>query len=235
MALMGFMESMGTGGVPVLAAFFIGLMTAISPCPLATNIAAIAYVSKRINNSALGIGIVYTLGRMFTYVLIAALIVWIGLGLQPLALFLQSQGERLLGPLLVIIGIVMLDVIKLPMMNSCNNPEGLKKKLGEKGYLGGFLLGVMFALAFCPFSGMLYFGMLIPLSLRAGDPIFLPSIFALATGLPVMLLSLVLSQSMKKLSVLLGKVQVFELWTRRIAAVVFIGIGIYYIIRSTGI
>ncbi len=77
--------------------------------------------------------------------------------------------------------------------------------------------------------------MLIPLSLRAGDPIFLPSIFALATGLPVMLLSLVLSQSMKKLSVLLGKVQVFELWTRRIAAVVFIGIGIYYIIRSTGI
>jgi len=112
MSLMAFMETMGSSSIPIIAAFFIGLMTAISPCPLATNITAIAYASKKIHNSkhTLLVGFLYTLGRMFTYVLIASLIVWFGLNTQVIALFLQKYGEKLLGLLLIIIGIVMLDI-----------------------------------------------------------------------------------------------------------------------------
>lgn len=115
MSLMAFMESMGTSNIAIVAAFFIGLMTAISPCPLATNITAIAYISRKIEHSkhTLMVGFLYTLGRMFTYVALASLIVYIGINTQQISLFLQSYGEKLLGPLLLIIGIIMLNIVKL--------------------------------------------------------------------------------------------------------------------------
>src|SRR3989339_43345 len=160
MALMSFMEAMSMNSFPLIAAFFIGLMTALSPCPLATNITAIAYISKKIDNGkkTLITGFVYTLGRMFTYVLLASLIVYVGLNVQTISLFLQKYGEKILGPLLISIGLVMLNIIKLPSLKSENKVNKIKEKLSEKGYLGSFLLGVLFALAFCPFSAVLFFG-----------------------------------------------------------------------------
>ena len=230
MGLMAFMESMGTSSIPLVAAFFIGLMTAISPCPLATNITAIAYASKRINNSkhTLIVGFLYTFGRMFTYVLLASLIVWFGLNTQFISLFLQKYGEKILGPLLIILGVVMLDVLKFKFLKESNKLNKLKEKLADKGFLGSFLLGVIFALAFCPFSAVLFFGMLIPLALRAGDGLIIPSIFAFATGLPVIIFSFVLVFSISKLSAIINKVQLFEKWTRKIVSIIFIVVGIYY-------
>jgi len=230
MAIMAFMESMGTSSIPLLAAFFIGLMTAISPCPLATNITAIAYASKKIDNSkhTILVSLLYTLGRMFTYVSIASLIVWFGVNVQSIALFLQKYGERILGPLLIIIGIIMLDIIKMNFLKSNAKLDSLKEKLAKKGFLGAFLLGVIFALAFCPFSGVLFFGMLIPLALKAGDGLLIPSVFAFATGLPVIILSFILVHSVSKLGKIMNKIQAFERWARRIVAVIFIIIGIYY-------
>jgi cytochrome c biogenesis protein CcdA len=224
------MEIMGTSEIPVIAAFFIGLMMAITPCPLATNITAIAYVSKKINNkrNALLTGLVYTLGRMFTYVILASLIVWFGVNTQGISLGLQKYGERILGPLLMIIGIVMLDVIKINVFKGNSNLEVLKEKLARKGLLGGFFLGIIFALAFCPFSAVLFFGMLLPLALKTGDAVIIPSIFALATGIPVILFSLVLVYSVSKLGSILNKVQTFERWMRRSVAMVFILVGLYY-------
>ena len=171
MDLMAFMQSMGTNSFPLIAAFFIGLMTALSPCPLATNITAIAYASKKIGDGkkTLWTGFIYTLGRMFTYVLLASLIVYVVVNVQAISLFLQKYGERILGPLLIIIGLVMLNILKLPSLKSGERIEKLKEKLSEKGYLGAFLLGVLFALAFCPFSAVLFFGMLIPLALKFSD------------------------------------------------------------------
>jgi len=227
---MAFMETMGTSSIPLVAAFFIGLMTAISPCPLATNITAIAYTSKRIDNSkhTLLVGFLYTLGRMFTYVALASLIVLFGLNTQSIALTLQRYGDKILGPLLLIIGVLMLDVIKINFLKTNNKLNELKEKLAKKGFLGSFLLGVIFALAFCPFSAVLFFGMLIPLALKAGDGFIIPAVFAFATGLPVIIFSIILVKSVSKLGRIMNKIQTFELWIRRIVAVIFILAGIYY-------
>ncbi len=231
MTIMSFMEAMGTSSIPLLAAFFIGLMTAISPCPLATNITAIAYVSKKLDNSkhTLIVGFLYTLGRMFTYVLLSMLIVWFGLNIQSIAIFLQKYGEMLLGPMLVVIGIVMLEVIKLAPAQSSSKLNNLKEKLACMGLFGSFLLGVVFALAFCPFSAVLFFGMLIPLAVKAGDGIIIPSVFAFATGLPVIIFSFILVKSVSRLGQVMKKVQIFEHWTRRIVSVIFIAAGLYYL------
>lgn len=233
MGLMAFMEAMGTSNIAIIAAFFIGLMTAISPCPLATNITAIAYISKRIDNSrhTLLVGLIYTAGRIFTYVFIASMIVWVGVNTQTIALFLQKYGEKILGPLLIVIGIVLLDFVKLNFCKSSSRLNALKENLANKGFVGAFLLGVVFALAFCPFSGMLFFGMLIPLAISAGDGIIIPTVFAFATGLPVIIFSFVLVKSVNKLSSVMNKVQAFEFWMRKIIAAVFILIGIYYTIN----
>ncbi len=231
MGLMALMEALGTSNIPIIAAFFIGLMTAISPCPLATNITAIAYVSKKLDNSkhTLLVGFLYTLGRMFTYVLLSMLIVWFGLNIQGIALFLQKHGENLLGPMLLAIGIIMLDILKFGQIKSSDKLNQLKEKLAGKGLLGSFLLGVVFALAFCPFSAVLFFGMLIPLAVKAGDGILIPAVFAFATGLPVIIFSFILVKSVSRLGQVMKKVQLFEYWTRRIVAVIFIGVGLYYI------
>jgi cytochrome c biogenesis protein CcdA len=231
MDLMSFMQSMGTNSFSLIAAFFIGLMTAISPCPLATNITAIAYISKKINNGkhTLITGFVYTLGRMFTYVLLASLIVYIGVNVQSISLSLQKYGERLIGFLLIFIGLIMLNIIKLNFIKNRGKLDKLKERLSKKGYLGSFLLGAIFALAFCPFSAVLFFGMLIPLALKYSDGILIPSIFAFATGLPVILLSFVLVFSVSKLSNIMKKVELVEKYTRLIVGWIFIIVGAYYI------
>lgn len=230
MTLMSFMEAMSMNSFPLIAAFFIGLMTALSPCPLATNITAIAYISKKIGDGkrTLLTGFIYTLGRMFTYVLLASLIVYIGVNVQAISLFLQRYGERILGPLLIVIGLVMLNVIKLPSFKSGEKINNIKEKLSERGYLGSFLLGVLFALAFCPFSAVLFFGMLIPLALKYSDGILIPSIFSLATGLPVIIFAFILTFSVSKLGKVMKGVQNFEKYMRYAIALIFLVVGIYY-------
>ncbi|MFW6286078.1 MAG: aromatic aminobenezylarsenical efflux permease ArsG family transporter [Nanoarchaeota archaeon] len=238
MGLMEFMELMGTSEIAIVASFFIGLMMAISPCPLATNITAIAFVSKNITNKfkTLMIGFSYTLGRMFTYVLIASMIVYFGLNTQQISLFLQAYGEMFLGPLMIIIGLIFLQLIKLNFIKGNSKfIEDLKLKLSTKGYIGSFLLGVIFALAFCPFSAVLFFGMLIPLALKAGDGIIIPAVFSLATGLPVIIMSIMLVYSVSSLGKVMNKIQTFERYTRMIIGIIFIIVGIYYVLRLFGI
>jgi len=233
MSLMSFMEAMSMNSFPLIAAFFIGLMTAISPCPLATNITAIAFISKKIGDGkkTLITGLVYTLGRMFTYVLIASLIIYIGVNVQSISLFLQKYGERIIGPLLIFIGLVMLNIIKLPSLKSGERINRLKEKLSEKGYMGSFLLGVLFALAFCPFSAVLFFGMLIPLALKYSDAFLIPSVFSIATGLPVIIFAFILTFSVSKLGAVMGKVQTFEKYMRYAMAFIFLVVGVYYTLR----
>lgn len=176
MDLLNYLGTMGESPVPVVAAFFIGLMTAISPCPLATNITAIAYISKRIDSSrhTLLTGFVYMLGRMAAYIGVASVIVFFGMNIQFIALGLQRYGELLLGPFLVLCGIFLLGIIPLDRLPGGDRisgfTPGISAGLADKGYLGAFLLGVVFALSFCPFSAVLFFAMLIPLALGAGDP-----------------------------------------------------------------
>jgi len=236
MDLLQFLGSMGESPVPVIAAFFIGLMTAISPCPLATNITAIAYISKRIDSSrhTLMTGFVYTLGRMAAYIAAASVIVLFGMNLQFVALTLQQYGELLLGPFLVLCGIFLLGIIsfdRLPGGDRISGfTSGIPAQLSNRGYLGAFLLGVIFALSFCPFSAVLFFAMLIPLAIGAGDPVIIPAVFSLATGLPVIIISYLLVRGMGKCSGIVQKIGAAEIWLRRAVAAVFLVVGVYYIV-----
>ena len=235
MDFMSFMEAMGAGNIPVFAAFFIGLMMAASPCPLATNIAAIAYISRRLDRGkkTFLVGLAYALGRTLTYVTLASLIVWFGLNIQVVSLTLQRYGEKLLGPLLIVIGVVMLDLFKISLFGESRRLNEFKEKLSEKGLFGSFLLGIVFALAFCPFSAVLFFGMLIPLAIKAGDGLVIPAVFSIATSLPVILFSVLLARGISTVGTVVNKVQVFEKWARLSAGVIFIFVGAYYALSTT--
>ncbi len=233
---MGGMEALGTSGIPLVAAFFIGLLMTFSPCPLATNITAIAFISKKIGDSrhTLLVGTLYALGRMAAYIGLTALIVYAGLNIQAISFFLQEYGEKLIGPFLVIMGILMLEIVDIPLPGSHGWLQKIETNLGEKGYLGGFLLGFVFALALCPFSAVLFFGMLIPIALKTGDAIFVPAVFAIATALPVIIISLVLVQGVNRVSGMMATVQKMEKWIKWTVAAVFIIVGIYYIVIVYG-
>jgi cytochrome c-type biogenesis protein len=233
---MGAMETLGTSSISLVAAFSIGLLMAFSPCPLATNITAIAFVSRKIGDSrhTLLVGTLYSLGRMAAYIGLAALIVYSGLNIQAISFFLQEYGEKLLGPFLVIMGIVMLEIIDVPLPGGHGWLQKIEVYLAERGYAGGFLLGVIFALAFCPFSAVLFFGMLIPIALRTGDAIVVPAVFALATGLPVIIISFLIVHGMKRVTGMMTAAQKMELWVKRVVAAVFIAVGLYYIVIVYG-
>lgn len=225
--LNGLLES---SSLPFLSAFVLGLMTAISPCPLATNITAIGFIGKEIENKNRVFinGLVYTAGRAISYTLLA-LIIFIGADQFKLSGLFQKYGEKIIGPLLIVIGLFLLGIftIKFPGMGRIS---GQFEKRGIHNYLDVLLLGILFALAFCPYSGVLYFGMLIPMTLSSSSGLFLPVVFALATGIPVIIFAWLLAYAVSGIGKLYNGLKTFEMWFRKIAAIVFIGTGIYYVI-----
>lgn len=221
---------MSNSSLPVLSAFVLGLMTAISPCPLATNITAIGFISKDVEHQkkVFRNGLVYTLGRAISYTLLAV-IIFIGADQFKVSGWFQQYGEKILGPLLIIIGLFMLDIlrIKFPGMS------GLTKRFQENGtnnYWEVLLLGIVFALAFCPYSGVLYFGMLIPMTISSASGLYLPIVFAIATGIPAIIFAWLLAYTVSGVGKLYNSLKIFEIWFRRIISLVFIAIGIYYVI-----
>ena len=222
--------------IPIVSAFILGLMTAISPCPLATNITATAFISKNISSKRKVFlsGLLYSLGRGFSYTAIG-LILYFGASKFHIARFFNQNGEKYLGPLLIIIGLIMLNVIKLNFLGKLNFQEKLSEKFKDKGLFGSFLIGVVFALAFCPYSGALFFGMLIPMTIASADGLYLPIIFAFGTGLPVILFTYLLAFTAGKVGVFYNRITKIEKVMRTVAGVVFIITGLYYISIFTGI
>ena len=212
-----------------LTAIVLGLMTAISPCPLATNISAIGFISRDLNNPkrVFVSGLLYTLGRIISYTALA-LIIFFGASKMNISMLFQGWGEKLLGPVMILIGLFMLGVIKLrfPALS------GITEKIGDKSkgsYLGSLLLGMVFALAFCPYSGVLYFVMLIPMTVASASGLYLPVLFAIATGLPVVIFAWLLAFAVGNVGKLYNSIKVFERWFRQVVAVVFIAVGLYYV------
>ncbi|MGY6561627.1 MAG: aromatic aminobenezylarsenical efflux permease ArsG family transporter [Luteibaculaceae bacterium] len=214
---------------PILAAFLIGLLTAVSPCPLATNITATAFISKEVKNKStvLKMGLLYTLGRAFSYITIA-LLLFFGASKFHVARFFQTKGEFLIAPILIIIGLMMLNIIRLNFLNGKINTSSLAEKFKNKGLLGAFALGVIFSLAFCPYSGALYFGILIPLSIAKASALYLPIVFAIGTGLPVILFSFLLAYAAGSIGSFFNTITKVELAMRKIAGAAFLVTGIYY-------
>lgn len=216
---------------PVLTAFLLGLLTALSPCPLATNIAAIGFIGKNIENKKQIFinGLLYTLGRVLSYTILGIMLIMIlkkGSSMFGVQKTIGVWGELIIGPLLLIIGIFMLwgNKLNLPKFGFSGNPEGLAKK----GSWGALLIGILFALAFCPTSGVFYFGMLIPMSATSAGGYLLPMIFAVATAIPVLAVAWILAFSVQQISSFYGTMQKVQKWMNIAVGVIFIIIGIYY-------
>lgn len=229
---------MGLGGItgnlniPVLSALLLGLITAISPCPLATNIAAIGYVSRRVRERRYAVmtGALYTLGRMFSYSVIGVLIIVAGLEIPGVATFLQDFGEQALGPILITVGVIMLIINRIPLSLGGGRLSGLGAKVANRGMIGGFLLGALFALAFCPYSAALFFGVLIPLALKSAGGVTLPAVYAIGTGLPVLVFGVLISLGVARVSTWLNAVTRAERIIRVAVSIIFIGVGIYLVV-----
>ena len=211
------------------SALWLGILTAISPCPMATNVAAISYIGKKLGNPRqvlLG-GVLYTIGRTVAYVGVAVVIL---AGLQSIprvSIFLQDYMNKVLGPVLVVVGLFLLELIKFG-----GGGPGVSEKLGKKvegwGLAGALALGVIFALSFCPISAALFFGSLISLAVKYDSRILLPGVFGLGTALPVFAFAVIIGLGVGSLGAAFHKLQKFEWWARRVTGVVFIVVGVYY-------
>lgn len=224
--------------IPVITAFLLGLLTALSPCPLATNITAIGFISKDMDNrkQIFKNGILYTLGRVLAYSVLGAILIMIlrkGADMFSIQKGISQWGELLLAPALILIGLFMLFGDRLHLPKFGFSATGKTERL--KGAWGSLLLGILFAMAFCPTSGLFYFGMLIPMSAIESEGYLLPVVFVLATGLPVMLVAWLLAYSVAGIGKFYNRVQIFQKWFNRIVAILFILIGVYYGFLNLGI
>lgn len=229
---MGFLQNiLDNSNLPIVTAFVLGLLTAISPCPLATNITAIGYIGRDIESKRRIFlnGLLYTLGRIIAYSVLGAILIYIlhkGEDMFFIQKGVSKWGEMLIAPVMILIGLFMLfaDRLRLPKFGFSGNMESDKMK----GIWGSLLLGVLFAMAFCPTSGVLYFGMLIPMSAQATAGYLLPVVFAFATGLPVILVAWFLAYSVAGVGKFYNRMKVFQKWFNLIVAILFILVGLYY-------
>ena len=223
-----------TGDLAVASAtaLWLGILTSISPCPLATNIAAVSYVARRVERpwQVLLSSATYSLGRALAYAAVSAVVVLGLLSVPGLSQFLQRYMNKLLGPLLVLASMYLLDLFRLGISTTAGSDD-LRKRAGDGGPWGAALLGALFALSFCPVSAALFFGSLVPLSLQHGSRIVLPVAYGLGTALPVALLAVVAASGTKALSAVLRRVGTFDAWARRVTGIVFVAVGIYLSVR----
>ncbi|QSH40089.1 aromatic aminobenezylarsenical efflux permease ArsG family transporter [Lentisphaerota bacterium ZTH] len=216
-------------GIAVVSAFWLGILTSISPCPLATNIAAVSFVGQQVESTKnlLFTGIMYTAGRALTYGVIGILLVESFLSAPVISHLLQKYMNLLLGPVLIVVGMVLLEMISLNFAYNMVS-ERIKQRAGKAGAWGALLLGILFALSFCPISAVLFFGSLLPLAVKTGSGILLPAVYGLATGVPVLFFSFILALGTKQLASAYNKLAAFEKWGRRTTGILFIIIGVYY-------
>ncbi len=210
------------------SAVYLGFLTSISPCPLATNIVAISYISKRITHPGFVLlnGIIYSLGRTLAYIILSFVLVKSMLDMPFLSHFLQKYMNKVVGPLLIIVGMFLLDLIKINL-NVSFKTDNFSKKIEEWGLIGAFLLGFLFALSFCPTSAALFFGGLIPLATKTNSAFSVPLFYGISTGIPVIIFAFLISFGTSKVSKAYNFLSSAEYWARRITGIVFILVGIY--------
>jgi cytochrome c-type biogenesis protein len=212
------------------SALWLGILTSVSPCPLATNIAAVSYIGKRVDRQRLVLlsGTLYTLGRTLGYFAIAFIAIRSMISLPVVSLFLQRHMNQFLGPILVIAGILVMDVIPIPWLRGNELAARLQGKIDKLGMLGAFLLGLVFALSFCPVSAALFFGSLIPLATQYQSSVLMPVAYGFGTALPVVVFSILLAFAAHRVSTAFNVLTRVEPWMRRFTGIIFIVVGGYY-------
>ena len=215
--------------IGIASAFWLGILTSISPCPLATNIAAISFVGRRVGSPAKVFlaGLLYTTGRTLTYLVLGVLLVSSLLSAPYLSHVLQKYMNKALGPILILVGMVLVDLIQINF-SGAGVSEKMRKHVEALGMWGALLLGVVFALSFCPVSAALFFGSLLPVALRCESGVLMPSAYGVATGLPVLVFAILIALGAKRVGEAYNKLVPFEKWARRITGGIFVVVGIYY-------
>jgi cytochrome c-type biogenesis protein len=211
------------------SAFWLGIATAISPCPLATNIAAVSFIGRRVDSPRRVFlsGLMYTGGRTLSYLALGMILVAGLLSIGELSLGLQAYMNKILGPILILGGMVLLELIRLPVRGG-----GIAGRMQRRAESGGLwtagLLGIVFALSFCPLSAVLFFGSLIPLSVQHGSRFVLPTLYGIGTGLPVVVFAGIIAYSAQSLGKAFDALRKIEIWFRRVTGIIFILVGVYY-------
>lgn len=214
------------------SALWLGVLTSISPCPLATNIAAISYIGRRVGSarSIFLTGLLYTLGRTLAYLGLAIVLVASVLSVPQIALFLQKYMHLVLGPILIVVGMFLMGLIELNLGGK-GMSEGLQKRIDAMGAGGALLLGIIFALTFCPTSAALFFGSLVPLSLRMNSSVVLPVVYGVGTALPVIVFAALLATSAQSVGKAYNVLAKVEWWARMLTGVIFIVVGLYFSLK----
>ena len=226
----------------VLAAvFWFGLLTAVSPCPLATNIAAISFLSRSVGNSrrVLVSALLYTLGRTLVYVVLGVALLWTFQALaggqgdikefaSPTSRYLQRYGNLALGPALLLIGMILLGLIELNLSITAGSSR-LQERAARGGAIWALPLGILFALAFCPPSIALYLSALV-LALDHGSPVLPPIVYGIGTAVPVIAFALVIAFASQHVGKVFNRLTQMERWFRLATGLIFVLAGIYTIL-----
>ena len=215
--------------IGLATALWLGVLTSISPCPLATNITAISFISRKFDRPGyvLFTGVLYSIGRSFTYAVLGVLLVNSLLSAPIISHWLQKYMHKLLGPILIIVAMILLNMLSLSIGRN-RLGQWCQRRAEKFGLAGSFVLGVLFALSFCPVSAALFFGSLIPLSKKYSSGIILPLLYGLGTALPVLVFGVLIATSANSLAKAFQKITQFEIWARRITGGVFLLTGIYF-------
>jgi cytochrome c-type biogenesis protein len=214
------------------SAMWLGILTSISPCPLATNVAAMSFIGRGIASPRRVVltGVFYTLGRMLAYAALAALLIKSVLAVPEVSFFLEMNMNKVLGPLLIVVGLLLLEVLPFRFSTSLLTAR-IQSRVQHWGLLGAGLLGMIFAMSFCPVSAALYFGSLLPLAMAHGSAITLPSVYGIGTGLPVFGFAVLVAFGAQRVSKAFNRLAQFEKWARRITGVVFILVGLKLVLN----
>jgi cytochrome c biogenesis protein CcdA len=225
----------GEAALSVVSALWLGLLTSISPCPLATNITAISYLGRRVDSPghALGGGLLYAVGRSAVYVALATLFVMGLLSVPRVSRFLQQYMNQILGPVLVVTGAILLEWLRPAWVGRGRTTERLRRRLESSGLWGAAPLGALFALSFCPASAALFFGSLVPLALRFDSPVLYPAVYGAGTALPVVAFAFVIAFGARFLGKAFNRLTQVESWARRLTGFAFIGVGVYMTVAYT--
>ena len=223
---------MNLSATAVVTALWLGILTSISPCPLATNVAAMSFIGKDVASPrrVLLTGALYTLGRSLAYAVLAALLIGSVLAIPELSFWLSTSMNKFLGPVLIVVGLILLDLVPLRFATACVS-DATGQRLGRSGTWGAGLLGVLFALSFCPVSAALFFGSLLPLAAKHESSVVLPSAYGVGTGVPVFAFAVLIALGARSVSKAFTKLVHFEKWARRITGVVFVGVGVHYCLK----
>lgn len=221
-----------TSLVAAASALWLGILTSISPCPLATNIAAISFIGRRVASPRLIFvtGLLYALGRTLAYLGLGALLVASVLSVPELSMLLQKYMNKLLGPLLIVVAMFLLDLVSLSLPGS-GVSQSMQKRIDALGMWGALPLGMLFALTFCPVSAALYFGSLIPLAVKARSSLLLPGLYGVGTAVPALAFAVLVAVSARSVGKAFNALTKVERWARQITGVLFLGIGLYYSLK----